>query len=786
MKDKTTLDQSLPFKSLINFGKVFEFWESMAKEGDGAERVRAEYILKRLEPHTQLREPFSDVEILEEYKNEIDLLLSCFFPKALQLNEIKAATLPFANVLFSETERFANIIKNAGEEAKIEFRNLDDQYYVTAAFILKVVYGAKVNISRPMIFDLWDESSGIYRAYRGFFNADFTELRKTDRSPDLTEEQIQSLLDNVHDVEKWRTLIPPDSFEMHGFGLLTIFDITADDALSDLKLNLIDQDALRNEEKLRDLEISLRKLLSIRDLKLGLSMIQGKRIRTLGEKVCQSILLAGEKTIERQNLFCDHSEHHLLKLREPLVISNFEDIDTSQSQFLKSVCSHGIKSYAVNPLVYQDKVIGFLELGSGQPYVLNSTVTERIEEVVPLFSAALHRTVDDYMTNLEAIIKEKCTAIHPAVEWRFMEAAARVYESGRPKSEVEMEEIVFEEVHPLFGQTDIRGSSTYRDRGIQQDLLTQLKLGRDVLDAALEEENLILYQQLISAIHDREKSIQKRLNAGDETATLDFLKFEVEALFDHLKSREIATTEIEAYFSRIDPKINMVYEGRRDYEETVNLINELVSTYIENSQLAAQKMFPHYFEKYKTDGVEYNMYIGDSLVENQGFHEMYLKNLRLWQLIMTCEIENLLHDEESNFKVPLKVASLILVQNKSLDIKFRFDEKQFDVDGAYNARYEIIKKRIDKASLRGKKERLTMPGKIAIVYSSEDERREYQEYLQYLISKEYIKPEVEFVELEELQGAAGLRAMRVSVNFEKDTSETQLSKQVAELIEELN
>ena len=47
--------------------------------------------------------------------------------------------------------------------------------------------------------------------------------------------------------------------------------------------------------------------------------------------------------------------------------------------------------------------------------------------------------------------------------------------------------------------------------------------------------------------------------------------------------------------------------------------------------------------------------------------------------------------------VPLETTHLILVHHAPLSIRFRFDEKRFDVDGAYNVRYEIVKKRIDKA-----------------------------------------------------------------------------------------
>jgi hypothetical protein len=174
-------------------------------------------------------------------------------------------------------------------------------------------------------------------------------------------------------------------------------------------------------------------------------------------------------------------------------------------------------------------------------------------------------------------------------------------------------------------------------------------------------------------------------------------------------------------------------------------------------------MYPHYFERYQTDGVDYNIYVGGSLVETGGFDPLYLRNLRLWQLMTTCGIVWDLNDLKPTLPVSLDTAHLILVQSTSLAIRFREDEKQFDVDGAYNARYEIVKKRIDKAYVRGSSERLTQPGQIAIVYSQAREAVEYRRYLNYLLAVGYLEGDIEELEIEDLQGVSGLRALRVTV-----------------------
>jgi hypothetical protein len=122
------------------------------------------------------------------------------------------------------------------------------------------------------------------------------------------------------------------------------------------------------------------------------------------------------------------------------------------------------------------------------------------------------------------------------------------------------------------------------------------------------------------------------------------------------------------------------------------------------------------------------------------------------------------------------------VQHTPLAIRFRIDEKKFDVDGTYNIRYEIMKKRIDKAIISGTSERLTQPGKIAIVYSQQKEADEYLKYIDYLKGREIITKDVEFLELEEMQGVHGLKALRITVNLKNKNRDSNLDKQNVEEI----
>lgn len=106
---------------------------------------------------------------------------------------------------------------------------------------------------------------------------------------------------------------------------------------------------------------------------------------------------------------------------------------------------------------------------------------------------------------------------------------------------------------------------------------------------------------------------------------------------------------------------------------------------------------------------------------------------------------------------------MIFVYNEKIDIRFRMDEKRFDVDGAFNSYYEIIKKRIDKAHIKGSEERITCPGKITVVYFGMENQREYLEYISKLQKRNILKNDIEFLKVEDLQGITGLLALRVSL-----------------------
>jgi hypothetical protein len=94
----------------------------------------------------------------------------------------------------------------------------------------------------------------------------------------------------------------------------------------------------------------------------------------------------------------------------------------------------------------------------------------------------------------------------------------------------------------------------------------------------------------------------------------------------------------------------------------------------------------------------------------------------------------------------------------------------FDVRGTRDTRYEIVKKRIDKAIDEATQARITQPGMLTLVYSTEEEWIEYQRYFRYLMREGWIEPPIEQGMVQPLQGVSGLKYARVKILPQQPTT----------------
>jgi len=584
--------------------------------------------------------------------------------------------------------------------------------------------------------------------------------------PPLSDAVRQRLHANLLDPVWLREVLPPEQFVIRGFTIFRAMEVTDQEVLSALKRDLIDRESIVSDERFLGLQNRLRTLFRRPELLLGLAAIDGERVLLLNygtrhENAC----IFADSSHYRKSDFTGSVFARAVQGDRPLIVRDLAELP-ERTHIEDDAIRQGVRNKLVAPLHYQDRVIGTLSLGSPNPGDLDANHLPKLHEVLPLFSMAVQRSMEELNTRVQTQIKEKFTAIHPVVEWRFRKAVLDGLEMHGDPAGLELQPIVFPNVYPLYALSDIRGSSTQRALAIQGDLLTQLDLAREVIRAAHQARELPVLAELLYRLDKQIADVRGELTAGGEVGVIALLRSEVEGLFDHLQTFGPAVqARIEAYRTALDPQRGAVYRRRQVFEDSVTRIAETISAHLDLEDQAAQAMYPHYFEKQKTDGVDHQIYVGASLVEDGRFDPLYLKNLRLWQLMVVCGISARADQLAGDLPVPLRTTHLILVQHTPLSIRFRFDEKRFDVDGAYDIRYEIVKKRIDKALIRGSSERVTQPGRIAIVYSQPEEAAEYRTYIEYLQHLGHLGGEIEDLELGELQGVHGLRALRVTVTL---------------------
>ena len=724
-----------PLRTLGTLAPVIDYWRQLAEQPDHPLGNTAREVMEKVAACPEISGPVSR-EMLMRHRDLSELLLSCVFPSSLQRFAFAAICTPGSFDVHWCTPRFERELMVDGMMAgRVVLDGMSwEQLQLLFQYLLlgRLYYGLQIPFEKSVVLEKPDPSSGLLRYYQLRAHFDHMKLVPPERIVPLDEEQRASLYANLHDLELWRKLIPAEQFRMDGIIVYEAFEITEEMTLSAMKEALVAKGCLTIRERFFKLRDRFRQLLGVEDLELEIGARHLDRV----------VIFNGQDTPDLE-LACMQSMP-----KEVFVTGDLSHCCEDHPLLKRYVA----RSLLVMPL----ETVGFLALSSKRAGALHTLVPMRLHEILPQLAVAVQRAIDGIENRVQRVMKEQFTAIHSSVEWRFQQQALEIV-----RGQAESQDLVFPNVYPLFGTSDVRNSTNIRNQAIQADLRTQLELGQAILQAAIASRDLPYLRSRLFIVERWLQTFQRELQSGDESRVAEFLKYELEPLFDRLQGFSADTdAAVTVYRESLDSKLGIVHVQRKRYEDSMAMIRDRVVQVLNSAQESAQAIFPHYFELNKTDGVDHTIYIGGSLCPSGDFDLLFLKNLRLWQLETMLEITSATRDLELPLR--LETAHLILVQDQPLSIRYGLEEKHFNVDGAYNARYEILKKRIDKAEVRDTGERLTQPGKLAVVYSNRREHAEYLDYLEYLRNIGKIDGRMEDLELSPLQGVQGLRALRVT------------------------
>lgn len=769
-KERPLVSKTLPFPTRLSLEPLIEFWDQQLASNDLLDGLVCPTALReQIQNAPELRGPIDDRQILSKYEPLIRKLASALIPPATWETDLRALVGVFdANPVLT-TPAYRRMVPDVKALPKA---NIDPQleYRLTILYgysmILSRVYGLTLEVDYPIVRTTIDPQSGLPIHLQVEVDSQFVKIEALGDKPRLSDEELDQIQRSPADLELIARLLPPDRFQFSGFVAIHALDVTDQTLLSDINQQLLESQSIVCTKTISDLQGKLRSLFRSPDLELGLAAFKENELLIIhSADPLQEQCIFGDSLHFATDAYEDSPHQQAALEKKTIVVPDLRD-HKSPSTIEQDLLEAGFRNIAIAPLIQDEEVIGMIELKSPTLGTLNSMNAMKVRELLPSFKAAMQRSLREFQNKVDGVIKRECTVIHPTVEWRFREAAA-VHLEGKSPSDFGQQTIAFGDVYPLYGASDIRNSSRLRNRAISDDLGKELTQVIEILRKS--PSAFPLQAQSINTCSAFLDLTKKEIRASDEYRITEYLQKDVHELLTLIRDREPSLRQaIEEHLISLDPQHGTIFETRKGYMDSVAQLNTTFGKVLDQAQEDAQSIYPHYFEKHSTDGVDFTLYIGESLCQSQPFHPLYLENLRLWQLIVMCDLACAAHALKGQLPIPLDTTHLIAVQDHPVSVRFRFDERIFDVDGAYNARYEIMKKRIDKAMVRGRTERLTQPDKIAIVYSSSKEAARYRNHLEYLQSAGYLIPGFEDLQLEDLQGVEGLRAMRVTVNLNRE------------------
>jgi len=761
----------LSFASFLNY---------LAKRLPGEKPLKQAYIQRMIEELQGKFEQYGPVSEhnIQHFEECFELIYSFLVPSiAFEKDTLWALGYPIGNTVFYGTDSFYDLLKQRPQDSltlpdRDVCEDSTNRNRIMYALILEKIYGYAERVFKPE-YQFLDPTTGLTRYFEIDVNNRFVQVSVEGELPQLDFSRLRK---KAHRPLDWRVLqeqLPLELFRFEGFSVITLNDITSSQALENIKTIIIrGSDTVSYDSAVIE---SLQTMVGSRDVEFTLLpffKLNGKiQFDTSGDHNCVMLKMVREKMISEGRM--DHLIESYLENPEILLFNAGSLPDNHQLEiFREGLQYYQILSYALIPVYHNNKITGMLEVYSRKPGQLNEDLLSSLISATPLLSQLLRDHSLEFEARINEVIKEKFTSIQPAVQWKFNQTAWQYLQNlqlEKPKKSID--DIGFESVYPLYGAIDIKNSTVERNIAFNADMHSQLGTLKNVLGELRNLSNIAIFDAMIYKCDFWLQKLYKEVSDNFQLKIADFLERDIPELLNYFKEEdEQAAKLIRVYEDEVNPLAGGAFRHRRQLEASIQLINSSVNSYLEMFNDELQRSYPCYFEKFRSDGIEYDIYMGQSIAPAKRFNMVYLKNARLWQLTSMAALARITHALQPQMERPLLTTQLIFVNATPIDICFRTDERRFDVEGAYNIRYQIIKKRIDKVNLKDSHERLTQPGKIAMVYFSPKDVSEYYGYISYLQKEGLLLDDLEELELEELQGVNGLKALRIGVNVNEPDS----------------
>ncbi len=764
-KTVDTTRDIFPFETRLSLAPMLQ--ETAKAQGLSAEhRALQGVFADALVNHPAIGEEGDWNELWQNHQNLLKGILDTIFPPLLRESQLGYLSAPFKMRPVYATAALATLIDMEGSQFRFEALDNSDQIplAVKACFmILREHYKINLDYELNFFFRYRSDLSRAPRYYKGTFLQNFTEVKVNGELPVLDDELLHRLLQDVSDVDNWLDFFSPELFVFEGLFLAFLNDISEVEIRSRLRNLLLAPKSLLQYETAKEIADFTRAYLQIEDIEVGLMAIDYPVRESVAAHHRIHYPALNEMTWETEKKFRQSIYGHSCALNQDLTVSDLTKLP-SLSAIERSLVAAGFRSLLIFLLRDQDQgIIGLLELAVKRPNAFNHLTRLRMHEILPLFHVAIEESRNYIEAQIRNVIQEHYTNIHPAVLWKFNRAAYQYLEAQEQGTErPDIPDIELSDVFPLFGQIDVVNSSEIRNRAIKTDLVNNLTMMLHMVDPLWDEMSNRPWGTWRAKAAEFLRLLDDGLTSDLEMSVADFLRVEV---FGQLREmlavepdRAATMQTLHQYIAGVEATIGLITTERRKYEESLKRLNGTIQKHLEREEAINQRLVPHFFDSFRSDGIEYNLFVGQSILRHARFSMHHLESLRRWQLRSMVQLYRLSTDLKPSLSVAIDVTFLILAFGGPLTVRFRREEKRFDVDNSYGTPYELLKKRIDKATIKGTDERVRQIGKLVVVVMHERERTAYIGYMEALRAEGALKGDLEIaeVEIEALQGVQAL------------------------------
>ncbi|QKZ14974.1 GAF domain-containing protein [Spirosoma sp. KUDC1026] len=765
----THIHSNTPVSRLLRFRLSFQPFIHYLKKNRpeaGSSRLMSDlvdYLINRLMPFPDFSQTDSPPADAERLKEIFELIAFSILPMTrVQADIAYAFGLPDPIHILHRSPAFERMVRDSPDLLREIKADIDPVDHLRFGYrqILEKAYHVQGFGNDTAFFTFQKRVDGLTKFYRTHIDTTFITLHWEGELPPLQEAWVNFAWGLRQTVDDLPTSLPLEHFTGEGFGFFWIEDVTESETIQQLREVFTHLQSDTEPIVYSRFESGLRNYLFQPDLQVGLFPLV---------QINDHLVHAPDFT--RRSIFFKHAGERLEfetlqrlkpcmgKKPLPIIVPSLADIPADGMPIDRP---HNIQSFILYPIIAGDNILGVLEIGSPHANALNEQTEYKLEAIVPLVRELLLYQRNQFMGRIQATIRNQFTSLQPAVEWKFYEAAW----SYLRDNEKQLPAIHFPDVFPLYGAIDIRNSSSERNNAIQQDLVQQLAAVDALLAIQDQAGDPSQSDPLRQDVRQWQHQVANGLSPDADADLTYFLTQEVSTYLQRIQvPRPVLREKVQAYFTQLDPTSGLFTEHLQAFEQSHAWLNATLEEYLDSQQKNLQAIYPNYFEKFRTDGMEYTLYAGQSIAPQKPFSEEDLQHLRRWQLVSMVEMAQLSHRIQPHLSLPLRTTQLILVHKRPVTIGFRRNERRFDVEGSYSIRYEVIKKRIDKASIKGSTERLTKPDTIALVYANKRELADYLPIIDELQQTGRLGTALEYLDLEPLQGITRLKAVRLAINY---------------------